>query len=139
MEKFQLYSARNIFSCAEPLEPLSLEERPCEIMRASDGQIRNQLSQSMVVYEDVQQSCNEAHKLRREMRDASFNVRIRIQAIEDSGVQPMSDAVANIEAEIHKLLQLFQCFSGEPPDKTICNSRVVNYSVSDACMYVLLF
>lgn len=144
MEKFQLYSARNIFSCAaeEPLESLSLEERSSceEITRISDSQIRNQLSQLLPVHEDVQQTCNEAHKLLRERRDASFNVRMRIQAIEDSGVQPMEDVVDYLSVEIRKLVQLVHCLSGEPSDNSICNrnaSRVVDYLVSDSCLYII--
>lgn len=138
-EKFHLYSARNIFSSAEPLESLSLEERPYEIMRVSDSQIGNRLSQLVPMLEDVQQTCNEVHKLRREMLDASFNVRMRIQAIEDSGVQPMADVVENLFVEIQKLIHLLRCLSGEPSDNSICNRnacRVVKYSVPDTYIYI---
>jgi len=138
-EKFHLYSARNIFSSAEPLESLSLEERPCEIMRVSDSQIGNQLSQLVPMLEDMQQTCNEVHKLRREMLDASFNVRMRIQAIEDSGILPMADVVENLFVEIQKLNHLLHRLNGEPSDNSICNRnacRVVKYSVSDTYIHI---
>jgi len=135
-EKFHLYSARNIFSSAEPLESLSLEERPCEIMRVSDSQIGNQLSQLVPMLEDMQQTCNEVHKLRREMLDASFNVRMRIQAIEDSGVHPMADVVENLFVEIQKLNHLLHRLNGivdrdQTNDKHVQGEEVMSESLNE--------
>ena len=111
MEKFNLYSARNIFSA--PSASLPKEQRLCD-ENIPDYQIKEKAAHQKILLANLEDECNNMSQSLKDIRTTLFSLRVVAQAFEDSDVQPMAETVANLAADRDRLIELCSAASGEP-------------------------
>jgi hypothetical protein len=116
MDKFRIYSMRNIFV---PVAPGASSSSSKAISTETDAQLaalREQYLSLQAENRVLADSCRDTDLLLKDMRAALFTLRVGAQAFDDGDIQPIAETVGNITQNREKLLQLCVEANGESID-----------------------
>jgi hypothetical protein len=112
MDKFRIYSMRNIFV---PVAP-GASSSSSKVSTETDAQLSALREQYLTLQAEnrvLADSCRDTDLLLKDMRAALFTLRVGAQAFDDGDIQPIAETVANITQNREKLLQLCSEANGE--------------------------
>ena len=117
MDKFDLYSRRNIFTIKDD----SLTNTGSDISSSSviderieeTKKLSSELLELRQTHSNLATECKEVEQILADMKSSLFGLRVGAQVFEQLNIQPLSDAVANIVENKRNLLELVEKASGK--------------------------
>ena len=116
MDKFDLYSRRNIFTIKDDsltymesdISSNIIDERIEETKKLS-----SELLELRQTHSNLATECKEVEQILADMKSSLFGLRVGAQVFEQLNIQPLSEAVANIVENKRNLLELVEKASGK--------------------------